>query len=132
MKTKQTKSRRRILHPDRSDNYYLVPQSSVGQKQGQFSLGFYLYLPSHIPLFVPFFLARPGVVEVCNFHETQQIMQYTACEVRQAASILLVTRQPAITTGKMKQKKMPGSLLYVLFYHNSMLSFLHIFSHSDS
>ena len=98
---------------------YFVPQSRVRQKQGQFSLCF--YLPSHIPLFVHFlclvllrFVIFMKPSESCN----------TACEA--ASYLWVVTRQPAITTWKMKQKKMQGSLYIVSSaYHNSVLSLVY-------
>ena len=72
MKTNQTKPRNMTFHPDRSDNYLFSPAESSWAKTRTI---FSVFLPPiSYPVVCSFFM--PCVVEVCNFHETQQIMQY--------------------------------------------------------
>ena len=96
-----------IFHPDRSDNYLFSPAEPSWTKTRTI---FSVFLPPiSYPVVCSFFM--PCVVEVCNFHETQQIMPCnTACE---AASYLWGDNQP-LQQGKWNKRKCKA--VYVLLY----------------
>ena len=129
VKTNQTTSREGllfILPPDRREVIIIISSrraepGRAGQKQGQFSLCF--YLPSHIPLFVHFLcLMFSSVVEVCNFHETKQIMQFSVWGKHPTCD---ETTSHYDMENETKENARQFMYCMISVYHNVMLSLVH-------